>query len=123
MNRVIPMLVLIGIGGFFGLMIPGIGGLIYPPMLAKAGGPFITSTTDKIVLEKEGYSYKPGQSGTAYHFLKVSTDGRKEEVTFELLGYSIAVYSVICTLVLLVFYSVYKLARKKPSRAGGVVDE
>jgi len=109
MNKIIAVLVLIGIGGFFGLMIPGIGGLIYPSMLEQAGGPFVSSKTEKIVLQKEGYSYKPGQSGTAYHFLKVSADGKKEEITFELLGYSILVYSVICVAVLLLSYFIYKI--------------
>jgi hypothetical protein len=94
---------IVSIGIFCGLMIPILGGLIFPSIIEKAGGPFIASTTDKIILEKQGYSYKPSQSGTQYNFFRVSADGKKVEITIELIAYSVFVYSVICILLLLVF--------------------
>jgi hypothetical protein len=107
MGKKISLIRIVCIGLFCGLMIPVLGGLIFPSILEKAGGPFVTSATDKIVLEKHGYSYKPGQSGTQYNFFRISTDGKKEEITIELIAYSVLVYSIIFIFILFVFNLIY----------------
>jgi hypothetical protein len=108
MSKKISIIRIVSIGLFCGLMIPGLGGLIFPSILEKAGGPFLTSAADSIVLEKNDYSYKPGQSGTQYNFFRISADGKKEDVTIELIAYSMLVYSAISMVVLLVFNLIYK---------------
>lgn len=108
MNKKISIIRIISIGLFCGLMIPGLGGLIFPSMLENAGGPFLASATDKIILEKNDYSYKPGQSGTQYNYFRISADGKKEEVTIELIAYSVLVYSVICIIILFICNLIYK---------------
>jgi hypothetical protein len=99
----------ISLGLLLGLMVPGLGGLIFPSMLINTVGPFITSQNEKIVLETEDYSYKPGQSGTQYNFYLLSASGEKKDITMKLVFTSFAVYSVFF---LILFFLIFFLYRK-----------
>ena len=96
------------IGAFFGLMVPGLGGLIFPSMLINVGGPVIISGSDKIVLQTHDYSYKPGECGREYHFYCVSNDGKEEEITMTLVFSSIAIYSIIFIVLLIIISFIYQ---------------
>ena len=99
----------IGIGITCGIIVPLIGGLLFPSMLIKVGGPLIISNSEKIMLGKNAYSYKPGQHAIQYNYFRVSTDGKKENVTIELLFLSILIYSAIFTILVLIIYFLFYL--------------
>jgi len=107
----------ISLGLFLGLMVPGLGGLIFPSMLIETVSPFITSNNEKIMLEKNDYSYKPGQRGTQFNFYRVSTDGGKEEVTIELLAFSFLIYSAAFILILFAINIIYRKLWYKDSNS------
>ena len=99
----------IGIGITCGIVVPLIGGLLFPSMLINVGGPLIISNSQKILLIKNDYSYKPGQQGIQYNYFRVSTDGKKENVTIELLFFSILIYSAISTILAFIIYIIFYL--------------
>jgi hypothetical protein len=103
----------ISLGLLLGLIVPGLGGLIFPSMLIETVGPFITSQNEKIILEKYDYSYKPGQSGTQYNFYIVDENGEKSEVTIKLIVYSFFIYSAAFILLLFTIVILYRKFLKK----------
>ena len=99
----------IGIGITCGIIVPLIGGLLFPSMLINVGGPLIISNSEKIILGKNAYSYKPGQHAIQYNYFRVSTDGKKENVTIKLLFLSVLVYSSIFTILAFIIYIIFYL--------------
>ena len=102
MHKNLSILKIACIGIFCGLMIAILGGLAYPPVIETVGAPFLISGMDRLTMGKYDYSYKPGQSGTQFIFYRVSTNGKKTDITLPLMAYATLVYSIICSVLLFV---------------------
>ncbi|MBU1148705.1 hypothetical protein KKI23_01305 [Patescibacteria group bacterium] len=68
----------------------------------------------KIIIEKQDYSYGPGQSGTVVKHLLINEKDEIEDVTFRLSVYSSLIYTVILMVLSLLAAGFYQFFRRLP---------
>jgi len=82
------------------------------PQVDSIANPLLERDGQKIIVEKEDYSYGPGQQGRAIHHYLVNGPGEKEEVTFKLSLYSSIIYTLILMFLSLLTALIYQLSRR-----------
>lgn len=84
------------------------------PQVDSIAHPFLAVNGNRIVIEKQDYSYSPGQKGTVVQHVLIDTQGNKKDISFRVGVYSSCIYTLILMFLSIAGALVYRILRHLP---------
>jgi hypothetical protein len=84
------------------------------PQVDSIAYPFLATNGNHIGLERQSYSYAPGQSGTVIQHMLIDAQGNRKDITFRVGVYASLLYTLLLMVASVVIAFVYRLLRRLP---------